>query len=118
LLARHVNIITMSKIRRGGEIFLKILSEEVGENDHVVLVMDQAGWHTSPKLKVPENITRLFLPPCSPELNPIPRMWAYLSNRAYEDYDALLDAGGEAHRSLTPELLKSMCATSWLMPEM
>ena len=115
LLARHVNITTM-------EIFLKILSEEVGENDHVVLVMDQAGWHTSPKLTVPENITLLFLPPYAPELNPIERLWAfmkshYLSNRAYEDYDALIDAGGEAYRSLTPEMLKSICATSWLTPE-
>jgi hypothetical protein len=41
----------------------------------------------------------------------------YLSNRAYADYDALIDAGGEAYRSLTPEMLKSICATSWLTPE-
>jgi hypothetical protein len=41
----------------------------------------------------------------------------YLSNRAYADYDALIDAGGEADRSLTQEMLKSICATSWLTPE-
>lgn len=41
----------------------------------------------------------------------------FLSNRAYADYDDLLDAGGEGYRSLTPELLKSICATSWLTPE-
>lgn len=115
LLARHVNIQTM-------EMFLQILSREVDENDHVVLVMDQAGWHTSPKLTVPENITLLFLPPYSPELNPIERLWAYmkshyLSNRIYDDYDHLLDAGTEAYQTLTPERLRSICSADWLTPD-
>jgi len=115
LLAPHVNIATM-------EAFLQILSTEVGADDHLVLVLDQAGWHTSPRLRVPANITLLFLPPYSPELNPIERLWAYmkshyLSNRAYADYDALLEAGTDAYRALTPDLLCSICATSWLTPE-
>lgn len=114
LLARHVNIGTM-------EAFLEILSQEVGENDHLILVLDNAGWHTSPRLRVPTNITLLFLPPYSPELNPVERLWAYmkshyLSNRAYADYAALLEAGGAAYRALTPERLRSICATSWLTP--
>ena len=114
LLARHVNIATM-------EAFLRILSTEVGPDDHIVLVLDQAGWHTSPRLSLPENITLLFLPPYSPELNPIERLWAYmkshyLSNRAYADYGALLNVGTEAYRALTPELLRSICATSWITP--
>lgn len=114
LLARHVNIATM-------EAFLEILSREVRPDDHVVLVLDQAGWHTSGRLHVPENITLLFVPPYSPELNPIERLWAYmkshyLSNRRYADYEALLDAGTDAYRALTPELLQSICSTRWLMP--
>lgn len=115
LLARHVNIGTM-------EAFLKLLSREVenvAPNDHIVLVLDNAGWHTSPRLQVPANITLLFLPPYSPELNPVERLWAYmkghyLSNRAYADYAALMEAGGAAYRALTPERLRSICATSWL----
>lgn len=115
LLAPHVNIGTM-------EAFLQILSTEVSADDHLVLVLDQAGWHTSPNLTVPANITLLFLPPYSPELNPIERVWAYvkshyLSNRTYADYDALLQAGTDAYRALTPDLLRSICATSWLTPE-
>ncbi|MFK3969033.1 transposase [Ensifer adhaerens] len=35
------------------------------------LFLDQAGWHVTPKLKVPDNITLMFLPPRSPELNPV-----------------------------------------------
>lgn len=115
LLARHVNTATMNA-------FLRILSREIDANDHVVLVLDQAGWHRSRKLQVPSNITLLFLPPYSPELNPVERLWAYmkshyLSNRAYADYQALLDAGTNAYRSLTPELIRSICTASWLTPE-
>jgi hypothetical protein len=36
-----------------------------------VLVLDQAGWHTSPRLKLPDNIVLLPLPPYAPELNPV-----------------------------------------------
>ena len=38
---------------------------------HAVLIVDQAGWHLTPKLAIPDNITVLALPPRSPELNPV-----------------------------------------------
>lgn len=41
-----------------------------GELVHVVLIMGQANWHTSKRLNVPSNITLLFQPSYSPELNP------------------------------------------------
>ena len=46
------------------------ISRNVTENGHAILIMDQAGWHMSNNLAVPENITILPLPPKSPELNP------------------------------------------------
>ena len=46
-----------------------------GADKHVVLVLDNAGWHTSHELRVPEGITLLFLPPYSPELQPAERLW-------------------------------------------
>lgn len=114
LLARYVNLPTM-------EAFLEILARDVGPEDHAVLVLDQAGWHTSPRLMIPKNVTLLFLPPYSPELNPVERLWAYmkshhLSNRRYDDYEALLDAGTDAYRALTPARLRSLCAASWITP--
>jgi transposase len=101
---------------------LRFISEQVGANRHVVLVMDQAGWHVAGALQAPTNITLLLLPPYSPELNPVERVWAYLkshylSNRVYADYDALFAAGREAWNALTATQLQSICRTSWLTPE-
>ncbi|TBB57276.1 IS630 family transposase [Rhizobium ruizarguesonis] len=45
------------------------ISQAVDDGAHAVLILDQAGWHVTPKLSVPDNITLLFLPPRSPELN-------------------------------------------------
>ena len=112
LLAPHVNTGTMNA-------FLRVLSGEVEPNDFVVLIMDQAGWHKAKALEVPDNIVILYLPPYSPELNPVENLWHYtrghyLSNRAYEGYDHLLHASGEAYRALTPEVIRSVCRCDYL----
>ena len=41
------------------------------EKNYGILILDQAGWHTTEKLKLPENLSLLYLPPYSPELNPV-----------------------------------------------
>lgn len=41
----------------------------------IVLVLDNAGWHRSEKVVIPEGIHLLFLPPYSPELQPAERLW-------------------------------------------
>jgi transposase len=107
LQAPHVNTGTMN-------VFLKMLSDELESHDHAILIMDQAGWHKAKKPVVPETITVLYLPPYSPELNPVERLWAYLrshylSNRAYDGDDHLLAASAQAWQHLTPELLKTVC---------
>ena len=57
------------------------------------LVLDGAGWHTSGTLKVPEGLELVFLPPCSPELQPAERLWALtdigLKNRHFSTLDDL-----------------------------
>ena len=50
-----------------------------GPSKRVLLILDQAGWHSSKALVVPEGIHLLFLPPYSPELQPCERLWP-LSN--------------------------------------
>ncbi|MCA9284602.1 MAG: IS630 family transposase [Phycisphaerales bacterium] len=103
--------------------FLRQLAkEELGPRDHAIVIMDQAGWHRSKELRVPDQITILLLPPYSPELNPVERVWAHmrshhLANRAFADYEAIVDAGVDSWRSLTPELLRSICRCEYLERE-
>lgn len=44
-----------------------MLSSDLKCDDHAVVIMDQAGWHASRVLEVPENITILMLPPYASE---------------------------------------------------
>ena len=45
---------------------LEEISSQVAPGAHAVLILDQAGWHTTKKLSVPDNITLLSLPPRAP----------------------------------------------------
>lgn len=94
-------------------LFLSSLSKTVPSDKLIVLIMDQAGWHKSQDLKIPENIKLFHLPPYSPQLNPIERLWQYikkkyLSNRYLESYQDILNAGCDAWNSLTKEVVKSI----------
>jgi transposase len=101
---------------------LRFISEQVDSNVHVVLVVDNAGWHSAKNLRIPQKSTLFYLPAYSPELNPVERLWSYLkshflSNRAYSDYDDLFSACRDAWNRLTVEQLCSICQTEWLMHE-
>nr|WP_272931086.1 transposase [Acetobacter indonesiensis] len=76
----------------GMQLHLAEISRTITQGAHAVLIVDQAAWHTSQKLDVPENITILPLPPRAPELNPVENLWQFirntwLSNRIFRTYD-------------------------------
>ena len=96
--------------------FFEQFAQEVDPDVHVVMVWDQAGFHTSKALRVPPNVTVIALPAYSPELNPVENLWHYCrshywSNRTYADYDALRLAAIDAWQkaALDPTLIKSVC---------
>jgi transposase len=73
------------------QIFLDALAAAYPDS-FLVLVLDRSGAHTSPRLRCPANIALLFLPPYSPELNPIERVWRQLRDRlAWQRYATLDD---------------------------
>lgn len=97
---------------------LKFISAQVALGSHAILVLDQAGWHVAKALEVPHNLTLLHLPPYSPELNPVERVWGYmrshyLSNRVFKDYSELFEVTSRAWNRLEQERLKSICHTAW-----
>jgi hypothetical protein len=101
-------------------LHLAEISRNVTEGAHAVLVLDKAGWHTSPKLLVPENITLLRLPAYAPELNPVENLWAFLrqnllSHRVWDSYDAIVEACCHAWITLMsmPERVTSITTRAW-----
>jgi transposase len=63
------------------DVFNQVLSafaHEVGAGPDtlILLVLDNAGWHTSDDVRIPEGIQLAFLPPYSPELQPAERLWS------------------------------------------
>jgi transposase len=99
--------------------FLAGLSGTLAPDEHAVLVLDNAGWHVAKALEVPPNVTLLFLPAYSPELNPAERLWAWLrshhlSNRVYADYQDLLTATDRAWLTLDADTIRSICRCQWI----
>ena len=92
---------------------LEEIPSQVTAGAHAALMLDQAGWHTTEKLKVPENITLMLLPPRSPELNPVENIWQFLrdnwlSNRIFESYDQIVALCCEAWNKLIDQPWKIM----------
>ena len=100
---------------------LQEISLEVAPGAHAILVCDGAGWHQQgDKLRVPDNITLLSLPPYSPELNPMENVWAYLrqnklSALVWEAYGDILDACQNAWHFLIndPDRIRSIGSRHW-----
>ncbi len=101
-------------------LHLQEISRTVAPGAHAALVLDGAGWHTTPALELPENITLVRLPPYAPELNPTENVWEYLRKnslalRVYDDHDAILDACCKAWNDLIamPDRLASITRRNW-----
>ena len=63
---------------RAMQLHLDEIARTVARGAHAVLLLDRAGWHTTPALAVPKNITMILLPSRAPELNPVENIWQYL----------------------------------------
>ena len=89
------------------------------QHKHVMLVMDQAGWHRAQQVVLPPGIHLEFLPPYSPELQPAERLWQLtdepLVNRSFDDLDALEDKLAERCVTLStmPDLIRQHTLFHW-----
>ena len=92
----------------------------VARGAQAVLILDQAGWHASAALSVPDNITLFPLPPKCPELNPVENIWQFLrdnwlSNTIFATYDDIVQACCKAWNNLNnqPERITSIGLRKW-----
>ena len=90
------------------QAFLDRFAAGLPERVHAALLLDGAGWHVAADIAVPANVSLVFLPPYSPGLNPVERIWLYLwerflSLRLFADLDAIIDGCCDAWNRLTAE---------------
>jgi transposase len=91
------------------------------ENKILLLLVDQAGWHMSKKLRVPGNVVLYPLPPYTPELQPVEASWPLfrepLANRFFGKLDDLVESLIHRCRWLAdhPELIKARTAWRWIV---
>ena len=90
------------------DLFLAHSADTLDQDAHAVMMCDGAGWHDERALTVPDNVTLALLPPYSPELNPVERVWLYLrerflSLRVLDDTEAIIDACCQAWIDLIAE---------------
>ena len=67
------------------QAFLDVLARKFRRQD-ILLVLDGAPNHRCGELALPDNITLLYLPPYSPELNPKENLWDEIREKIFKNY--------------------------------
>ena len=99
-------------------VFLNELSKAY-PNDYILLVADGAAWHKSSSLKIPENIEFFYLPPYTPEMNPIEQIWKEIlkrgfKNEIFQTLDKVVYRLCDTICSLSNETVKSITNRAWI----
>lgn len=82
-------------------IFVTLLAEQY-HHYRILILLDKAGWHTSNKLELPENVRLMHLTPYSPELNPVELLWREL--RAKYFHNTFFDSLDQVEQTLSAPL--------------
>jgi putative transposase len=88
-------------------------------DDIIVLVCDGASWHRSGALVVPPNMRLGYLPPATPEMNPIEQIWSWIrrhgfKNEIFKTLDLVIDRLSDTICSLSMATVKSITGRDWI----
>ena len=97
--------------------FLEALSERF-KSDYILLAMDNAAWHKSKTLKIPDNIRPFYLPPRTPEMNPIEQVWPTVrkdfKNKMFNSLADVVDRLCLSLNSLSASIINSISCRAWI----
>ncbi len=87
-------------------------------DDNIVMVLDGAGWHRSESFVLQENLKLHFLPPYSPELNPVEYLWdalreKHVHNRVFDSIGAPEDHLVDAPNHMENDVIRVAGITQW-----
>ena len=100
-------------------IFLRHLAETYS-NDKIILVCDSASWHRAKTLEIPASIQIIYLPPATPEMNPIEQIWKEIRKRGFKNeifqtLEKVVDRLCSVINSLSPDTIKSITGRDWIV---
>lgn len=100
-------------------LFLQELSQTYPD-DQILLVCDGAAWHKATALTIPQNIRLFFLPPATPEMNPIEQIWKEIRKRGFRNeifqtLDEVIDRLCDTISSLSRDTVKSITGRDWIL---
>ena len=89
-------------------------------DDELLLVCDGARWHRSNGLKIPENIHFTFIPPYTPEMNPIEQNWKEIRkrgfrNEAFTSLDKVIGRLCHTIKNLPAAVISSITGRDWIL---
>ena len=100
------------------QVFIDAFSQQYPSTTNI-MIMDRGAFHMARDLVIPGNVTFIFLPPYSPELNPIEPYWKHLKDqiawRAFEDLQQLKDHVARLICETTPERVRSLTQFPFFM---
>jgi len=103
------------------DVFLAEVAKRHSDK-HILMFLDNAGWHTAKKLKIPQNIRLVSLPAYSPELNPTEHVWdelreKYFHNLTFDSIGAVEDRLELALRDLENQnhLIQALTGFDWIV---
>lgn len=95
---------------------------EAHSGEFVALVVDGAPSHRAIRLKVPENMALIRLPPYSPELNPVEHLWDEMrekgfANRVFDSMGAVITQMliSLSKWKASPEAVQSLSGWPWIL---
>jgi len=100
-------------------LFMSELSKRFPD-DLILLIMDGASWHKADALKVHTNIWRFFIPPRTPEMNPIEIVWREIrkigfKNKAFASIAEVVQMFNDVVEfHMTNETIRSLTFWSWV----
>lgn len=93
------------------EAYLNELSKH-RPKQYKIVIIDNARFHTTTNIKVPENIKLINIPPYSPELNPSEQVWKYIKdrfkNRTFKTLNQLKQWLHQFVKDMDEKLIKSI----------
>ena len=100
------------------QCFLDGFSETFSDSMNVFII-DNAGIHKAKRLIIPENIRFIFLPPYSPELNPVEKFWQYIKadikGKIFSDPAEMKNYAADILKKCSAETIKSLTGFSYIL---